>query len=253
MGATTTLALTFTCTLGGALVGLLLRRVLPQHHLREDSKDALKLGAGVMATLAALVLGLLVGSAKSSFDSVNSLIMQVGAKIITLDRVLAHYGPETSELRDQIRTAVVTMVAKAWPDSPDTASRLKALETATSSEDLLNRIWGLKPGNDAQSAFKTQALQIGNDLQQSRWLMIEENQIELPAVFLLVLLCWLAILYATYGLLAPLNATVVSVLLICALSMSGAIYLVVEMNQPFDGVIKASSAPLLKALQYMNR
>lgn len=253
MGAMTTLVATFACTVGGALVGMLLRQVLPQHHLRDDSKDILKLGAGMIATLTALVLGLLVGSAKGSFDSVNSLIVQIGARIITIDRALVHYGPETKELRGQIQAAVETMVATAWPDSRDAASRLKAVETSTSSEDLLNRIRELKPGNDTQSAFQAQALQIGNDLQQSRWLMIEENQIELPAAFLVVLLCWLTILFATYGLLAPVNPTVVVVLLVCALSMSGAIYLVVEMNQPFDGVIKASSAPLLKAVQYINR
>ena len=253
MGAMTTLGATFVCTVGGALVGMLLRPVLPQHHLRDDSKDVLKLGAGVIATLTALVLGLLVGSAKSSFDSVNSLIVQIGAKTITLDRALAHYGPETKELRDQIQAAMETMVAAAWPDSGDAASRLKAVETPIGSEGLLSRIRDLKPSNDAQSASQTQALQIGNELQQSRWLMIEENQVELPAAFLVVLLCWLAILFATYGLLTPVNATVVVVLLVCALSMSGAIYLIVEMNQPFDGVIKASSAPLLKALQYINR
>jgi hypothetical protein len=253
MGAMTTLVTTFLCTVGGALVGMLLRPVLPQQHLRDDSKDVLKLGAGVIATLTALVLGLLVGSAKSSFDSVNSLIVQIGAKTITLDRALAHYGPETKELRNQIQSAVKTMVAQAWPDSRDAAVGLKAVETPIGSEDLLNRIRGLKPGNDAQTAFQAQALQIGNDLQQSRWLMIEENQVELPTVFLVVLLCWLTMLFATYGLLAPFNPTVVVVLLVCALSMSGAIYLVVEMNRPFDGVIKASSAPLLKAVQYINR
>ena len=253
MGSTTTLVVTFACTVGGALVGMLLRQVLPPHHLRDESKDVLKLGAGVIATLTALVLGLLVGSAKSSFDSVNSLIVQIGTKIIALDRALAHYGPETKELRNQIHAAVGAMVAQTWPDSRDAAPRMRVVETSTISEDLLNRIRELKPGNAAQSAFQTQALQIGNDLQQSRWLMIEENQVELPAALLVVLLCWLAILYATYGLLTPVNATVVIILLVCALSMSGAIYIIVEMNQPFDGVIKASDAPLLKALQYINR
>ncbi len=253
MGAMTTLVAAFAGTVGGALVGMLLRQVLPPHHLRDDSRDVLKLGAGVIATLTALVLGLLVGSAKSSFDSVNSLIVQIGAKIITLDRALAHYGPETKELRNQIHAAVETMVARTWPDSLDAAPRLKLVETSTVLEDLLNRIRELQPGNDAQSAFQTQALQIGNDLQQSRWLMIEENQIELPTAFLVVLLCWLTLLFSTYGLLTPVNPTVVVVLMVCALSMAGAIYLVVEMNQPFDGVIKASSAPLLKAVQLINR
>jgi hypothetical protein len=94
--------LTFACTVGGSLVGMLLRRILPRQHLQNDSKDVLKLGAGVIATLSALVLELLIGSAKSSLDSVNSLIVQIGAKIITLDRALAHFGPETTDLRHRI-------------------------------------------------------------------------------------------------------------------------------------------------------
>jgi hypothetical protein len=249
----TTLLVTFASTVGGMLVGLLLRRILPQQHLRDDSKDVLKLGAGVIATLSALVLGLLVGSAKSSFDSVNSLIVQMGAKIITLDRALAHYGPETADLRQRIHAETATMVAKVWGENRDAASGLNAVETSTRAEDLLDGIRGLKPVGDAQRAFQARALQIGYDLQQSRWLMIEENQVGLPAVFLVVLLCWLSILFATYGLLAPVNATVVIVLLVCALSMSGAVYLIVEMNQPFAGVVRASSAPLLTALHHINR
>ena len=99
--------------------------------------------------------------------------------------------------------------------------------------------------------MQSQALQLGNDLLQSRWLLIEENQNELPTPFLVVLLCWLTILYTTYGLFAPRNATVIIVLLVCAFSMSSAIYMIVEMSRPFEGIIKVSSAPLLKALQHL--
>jgi hypothetical protein len=99
----------------------------------------------------------------------------------------------------------------------------------------------------------TQALQIGNDLQQARWMMVEQSQTELPTAFLAVLLCWLTILYTAYGLLTPANATVVLVLLVCALSMSGAIFLIVEMNQPFDGTIKISRGPIDRALQHIGQ
>ena len=251
MNSVAILGITFTCIFGGALIGILLRAMLPEHHLRDDSKDVIKLGAGVIATLTALVLGLLVGSAKSSFDAMNTLIMQSGAKIITLDQTLGQYGPETKEARNLLRNTVAGAIRKAWPESYDKETGLKAVESSTGAVDFINSIRDLKPTNDSQRQVQSQALQLGNDLLQSRWLLIEENQNELPTPFLVVLLCWLTILYATYGLFAPRNATVIIVLLVCAFSMSSAIYMIVEMSRPFEGVIKVSSAPLLKALQHL--
>ena len=253
MGSVATLLVTFACTVGGAVVGMLLRPRLLQHHLRDDSKDVIKLGAGVIATLSALVLGLLVGSAKSSYDAVNTLIVQTGAKILLADRALAQYGPEAKEVREQLHADVAAMVARAWEGRGDTPSGLKAVETSTRGEDLLHQIRALKPTSDAQSAFQSQALQIGYDLQQSRWLLVEQGRTELPTTFLAVLLCWLTILYTAYGLLTPSNSTVVLVLLVCALSMSGAIFLIVEMNQPFEGFIQVSRGPLDRAMQIMGR
>lgn len=251
MSSVSVLVITFTCIFGGALIGILLRAILPEHHLRDDSKDVIKLGAGVIATLTALVLGLLVGSAKSSFDAMNTLIMQSGAKIITLDQTLGQYGPEAKEVRNMLRNTVATAIQKAWPESYDNETGLKAVEASAGAVNLINSIRELKPTNDSQRQLQSQALQLGNDLLQSRWLLIEENQNELPTPFLVVLLCWLTILYATYGLFTPRNATVIIVLLVCAFSMSSAIYMIVEMNRPFEGVIKVSSAPLLKALQHL--
>ncbi len=253
MSSVATLLLTFACTVGGATVGMLLRPWLPQHHLRDDSKDVIKLGAGVIATLAALVLGLLVGSAKSSFDAVNTLVVQTGAKILLADRALAQYGPEAKEIRERLHADVADMRARVWGGGGDTPSGMKAVETSTRGEDLLHQIRALKPASDAQSAFQAQALQIGYDLQQSRWLLVEQSRTDLPTAFLAVLLCWLTILYTAYGLLTPANPTVVLVLLVCALSMSGAIFLIVEMNQPFDGLITVSRSPVDRAMQIMGR
>jgi hypothetical protein len=253
MSALVTLLVTLAGTVGGAVLGMLLRPLLPQQHLRDDSKDVIKLGAGVIATLAALVLGLLVGSAKSSFDAVNSLVVQAGAKIVMADRALAQYGPEANGIRERLHADVAAMVAKVREGGGDAPSGLKAVETSTRGEDLVHQIRALKPGSDAQSAFQAQALQIGNELQQSRWLLVEQSRTELPTAFLAVLLCWLTILFAAYGLLTPANPTVVLVLLVCALSMSGAIFLIVEMNQPFEGIITVSRAPLDRALQNLGR
>jgi len=251
MSSVSILVITFTCIFGGALIGILLRTILPEQHLRDDSKDVIKLGAAVIATLTALVLGLLVGSAKSSFDAMNTLVMQSGAKIITLDQTLGQYGPETKETRNLLRNTVAAAIKKVWPDDKGARADLRAFEASTSGRELISILYDLKPANDSQRLLQSQALQLGNDLLQSHWLIIEQSQSELPTPFLVVLLCWLTILYATYGLFAPRNATVIIVLLVCALSMSSAIYIIVEMNRPFEGVISVSGAPMLKALQHL--
>ena len=104
------------CIFGGALLGLLLQGLLPEHHLRDTSKDTVKVVAGTIATLSALVLGLLVGSAKSSFDATNTAIIQNGAKVHLLDRALAAYGPETKDAREQLRRAVSAGIEMFWPE-----------------------------------------------------------------------------------------------------------------------------------------
>src|SRR5437868_15334662 len=118
------------CIFGAALLGLVLQRLLPEHHLRDTSKDTVKVVAGMIATLAALVLGLLVGSAKSSFDATNTAITQGGAKIILLDRVLAAYGPETKDVREQLRRAVAAGIEMFWPEDKTAGSGMATFEKA---------------------------------------------------------------------------------------------------------------------------
>src|SRR6267154_5019 len=115
MSSLTIALISAACIFGGALLGLFLQGLLPEHHLRDASKDTVKVAAGTIATLSALVLGLLVGSAKNSFDSANAAITQSGAKIILLDRVLSVYGPESKPARDQLRQAVVAGIEMFWP------------------------------------------------------------------------------------------------------------------------------------------
>ena len=94
------------CILAGTLVGMLLRNKLPEDHLGSDAKDVLKLGAGLIGTIAALVLGLLIASAKTSFDTQVTQVKQLTADVILLDQLLAQYGPEAATVRNLLRGAV---------------------------------------------------------------------------------------------------------------------------------------------------
>ena len=156
------------CIFGGALLGLFLQSLLPEHHLRDTSKDTVKLAAGTIATLSALVLGLLVGSAKSSFDATNTAITQSGAKIILLDRVLANYGPETKDAREQLRRAVAAGIEMFWPEEKNRGSGMTGFERANAMEVLQAKLRTLTPATDAQRQLLSQAEQITNDMLQAR-------------------------------------------------------------------------------------
>jgi hypothetical protein len=241
------------CIFGGALLGLVLQGRLPAHHLGKDSHDIVKLGAGMIATLTALVLGLLVSSAKSSFDATSAGLVQVSARFILLDRALARYGPEAAPARAQLRRVVAASIEAVWPEEKTGVSGLTALERGKGVEILQEALGGLTPRTDAQREALSSARQLIADVAQTRWVVIEQAQTPLPTPFLVVLTVWLTVLFVSFGLYAPRNATVVTVLFVCACSMAGAIFLVLEMNRPLEGSIRVSSAPLRKALEHLGR
>jgi len=241
------------CIFGGALLGLLLSLFLPEEHLRDKSKDTVKVVTGMIATLAALVLGLLISSANTFFDSVDTAITHSGARIILLDRALAHYGPETKEAREQLRRTILSGIEMFWPKEKTEGPGLRAFERATSMEELQTKIRELNPTTDVQRQLRADAKKLSGEMLEARWLLIAQAQHALPATFLVVLLFWLTVLHVGFGLLAARNATVISALMISALSVSGAMFLILEMYQPLDGMIKVSNAPLRKALELLGR
>src|SRR5262245_5191295 len=197
--------ITFACIFGGALLGMFLRTVLPEHHLSPDSKDVVKVGMGLIATMAALVLGLLTGSAKTSFDTQDAELKQMAANVILLDRSLAHYGPDTKTIREQIRGVIAYKLAATWPED-GSATRVELSETTPVVEGIEDEIRALSPQNDAQRAQQARALDIAGSLLQTRWLMFGQqagSAIQTP--LLVVMVFWLAALFASFGLFAPRN------------------------------------------------
>jgi len=243
----------FALMLSGMALGSYLRLVLPDEHTQADSKDILMTSAATMGTLIALIIGLLVTSAKSTYDETNSSITQGGAKIITLDYYLSQYGPEAKELRVLLRQSTAASIERIWPDEGAQGAVWAKMAAADETADLYNKIRELSPRNDGQKYLQTQALQIAADMMQTRWMLIEQSQIDLPRMFLSVLSFWLIVLFVQFGLLAPRNRTALSAVFICALSMAGAIFLILELNHPLEGRIKISSAPMQKALSLIGK
>jgi hypothetical protein len=237
----------FACVFGGALLGMFLRATLPEDHLSADSKSVLNLVMGLIATMAALVLGLLVATAQSSYGTRSSEVTQLSANIILLDRVLAHYGPETNRVRDLLKRAVAFEAERITAEN-DTTVGSNRDPRAHAGDALFDAIQELSPKNDAQRSLQAQALTIAISLGQTRWLLFEQGGSSIPNAFLVVLIFWLTVIFASFGLFAPTNPTVVTALLVGALSVSGAIFLILELDAPFRGLIRLSDAPLRSAL-----
>jgi len=237
----------------GALLGIGIRRLLPGHHLSKETQEVVKLSTGTIATLTALVLGLLVSSAKSSFDAMNTGLVQGSAKYILLDRTLAHYGPEAKPAREQLKRVLAAGIEMVWPAEKTDVPALTAFERANGIELVQDKVNELTPQNDAQRQTLAQAQQLVRDLAQTRWLLIEQAQNQLPLPLLLILVFWLILLFVSFGLFAPANGTAITVLFVGACAISAAVFLVLELNRPLDGVVKISSAPLRNALQHLSQ
>jgi hypothetical protein len=238
--------LIFVLTLGGILLGALLRRALPEHHLGKESQDVVRLGVGLIATLAALVLGLLIASAKSSFDTQSTQVTQITADIILLDNLLAQYGPEARPIRQQMRNVLGAFADRIWQEKR--ASAAAPFEVKASAEQAYLAIQALSPQNNLQRSLQARAAQISTNLAQTRLLLSAESENVIPAAFLAILVLWLVIIFASFSLFSPLNATVLTCLAFFALSASCAIFLILELSKPFSGLMMISSAPLRNAL-----
>lgn len=251
MSPTTISAVVFASVFGGALLGISVRSALPEQHVSKDSQDVVKLGMGLVGTMAALVLGLLIATAQSSFSARNSEVTQMSANIVLLDRILAHYGPETRSARDLLKRGVSLVLAQMWGRKGTTAEKLDPrLARAEGIYELINE---LTPHDEAQKALRTQALATAVNIAQTRWLLFEQSGTSIPMPFLMVLVFWLTIIFVSLGLFAPSNGTVIATLIVCALSVSGAIFLILELDRPVQGLIRISSVPLQIALDQLGR
>ena len=250
MGPVAISLIVFACVFGGALFGMFLRAALPQNHLSADSREVVKLGMGLVATMSALVLGLLVSSAKTFYDGQSTELTEISARIVMLDRVLAHYGPETKEARDLLRGVVVRTIDRIWPQERTRASEV---QPSSGAEVVYDKIQALSPKDDKQRSLQAQALSIATSLGQTRWLMYEQRTNSVSKPLLVVLVFWLTVIFSSFGLFAPRNATVTVALFVSGVSVSGAIFLILEMYTPYSGLIEISSASLRFALAHLGQ
>ncbi len=236
----------FLFVFAGSMLGMLLRYVLPKHHLADDSKDVVKMGMGLVATMSVLVLSLVISSAKSSFDALSSEVIASSSRIILLDRTLANYGPETKQERELLRATLAKVTDKiesrVGPNPEDFGSSTRAIDS------LYEQLAGLVPKDASQRLLQSQALSILAELRQTHWLIFEQQSTTISLPMLIILISWLTMLFISFGLFAPANGTVIASLFISALSVSAAILLILELYRPYEGLIRISTSPLRAAL-----
>src|SRR6266481_3593447 len=225
-----------------------------QRQLEHGTSDCGRDRRGVgSASLMSAVVGLLIASAKGSFDLRDAEYRHSCANIILLDRAMAHYGPETKVGRDLLRQFAENRLRAVWPEDCRQRAHIECAPMEVDREAMQDVLRALAPKHDAQRWLQSRALQISTDIEQLHWLLIEQSGSTIQWPFLAILVFWLTMIFISFGLSAPPNATVITTLLVCSLSISGAIYLILQLHQPFDWPMKLSSAPLRTAIDQLGR
>ena len=239
------------CIFGGAILGMHLRGVLPDYHLSPETKDSVRLGMGLVATMTALLLGLLVASAKGSYDDQRKEVIHLAGRLDFLDRLLGFYGPEAAEAGEVLHSLNGGLIQQLWADKE--AQKAKTDQVFSLFQALYESISKLAPENDVQRAAQTEALETTAELSKTRSLLYAMGDTSIATPVLVIVILWLTTIFISFGLFSPMNWTAIVSLFIAALSVSSAIFLIMELDQPFDGVIHISDAPLRHMLNRARR
>jgi hypothetical protein len=241
----------FACLIVAVLSGKLCRKRLPEEGLDPDKKDSVKLAMGLIATMSALLLGLLVSSGKGTYDACNKEIVTMAAKTAFLDKVLEVYGPETREARIHFRQGVQEVVRNIWPENQD--AKAKFSPEANTGNTIYVKLQELAPRDDTQRSTKALALTLTAELGQSIALLRVQSIPSISWPMLTVVVSWLFIIFFSFSFISPPGRTVTASLFASALSVSGAVFLILELDNPFGGVIHVSSEPMLQVLSQLAR
>jgi hypothetical protein len=251
MNATITALIVFGCLVGAVLTGRTFRRLLPEAHLSAESKDAMKLAIGLVATMSALVLGLLVSSAKGAYDAERSEVILMASKITFLGRVLDAYGPDAADVRAQLRNTTDEAIQQMWPGQMRRPTdRNPDVQAGNLAYAALQE---LSPQNEMQRVLKSSAATLAADLAQTRSLLAAQSVPSVSQPMLIILVSWLVVIFVGFSVLAPPNATTLFALMMSAFAVSGAIFLILELDQPFGGLIGISSEPMVNALRQLGK
>jgi hypothetical protein len=233
---------------GGTFLGMFVRSRLPEQHLSRDTKDIVMLGTGLIGTIAALVLGLLISTAHETYEAQRTQVKQVIAGVVAMDRALALYGPETGSIRNLLRQNVGILADQIWLEHGAVSGKVDPFVESASVESLYAELLKLSPRDEAHRSLQARAIEAANDAGKARLLLFATAGGSIPMPFLVILISWLTIIFASFSIFANNNATTITAFFIFALSAAAALFLILELSQPFTGLMQISSEPLRNAL-----
>src|SRR3954467_8806670 len=243
--------ISFAAIFGGAVIGLLLSRQVPGHHLTPETQSAVTVSVAVIGTLSALVLGLMITAANRSFSSRVDEVRELSLQLIRMDRNLRRYGPEGVEARATLRIWANAKVLELLPLKGQ--PRVSGETVVATLENVQDALLDLSPENEQQKYLRTLCLTLSSTMIQARWSLETRSGHSIPVPFLVLLIFWLAIVFASFGLFSPRNPTSIVVLLLCALAISGGIFLIEELDNPFSGLVQIPADSMRKALVEITR
>jgi hypothetical protein len=244
--------LSFISIMAGVALGMVLHARLRAFRLNAETKEVVRLGASLLATLAAVVISLMIASAKTSFDTQDAHFRQLAANLVLTDQLLAQYGPEVASIRKLMREDVPAAIDRIWREKATGALQSTAFTASSISEQLYGAVEKLSPANDLQRALKLRIEQASTDVARARLLMFADTDTPIPTPFLLILIFWLTAIFTSFSLFVEPGIVVVSALLIFALSVSSALFLVSDLSRPFVGLMQVSSDQLMQSLAPLN-
>jgi hypothetical protein len=233
------------------VIGLNLHRILPEWHQTKETQDVIRLGTGMLSVLASLVLGLLISTVKTSFDGMNSAVRSYSADLTMLDDVLRDYGDGALPARRLLRDYTTRLLNDAWSVQEGHAFLVENREAGTILEHAYALIRALTPANHDQQLLEEQALQLAATLLRERWLLIEQSGPTVQPVVIAILVAWIAAIFVSFGMNAPRHATIYATFLVLSVALGSAMFMILELDSPFEGVLRLSSQPVQTALTHM--
>ncbi len=243
--------ISFVAIFGGALLGIFAARTLPKHHLSNETRTAVSVSAAVVGTLSGLVLALMISTASSSFSARSREVTAISVDLIRLNRMMQRYGPGADDVRAKLRTYATAKMQELFPAAGEPSQTNEV--TVRMMETTQDAILSLAPTDETHRWLRSQALTLSDDLLQARWLLAQQAGSSIPLPFLILLIFWLTIVFASFGLFAPPNATAVAVLCLCSMAVSGGIALILELDSPLFGLVRVSAEPMRQALAQIMR
>jgi ABC-type amino acid transport system permease subunit len=238
--------ISFAAIFGGVIAGMLVRHLLPGHHLGTETQSAVTVSVAVIGTLSALVLGLMITAANRSFSARSDEVRELSVQLIRIDRNLHRYGPEADDTRLALHAWAKAKTQELFPEKGQ--ARPSSQGTIIMLESVQDEVLDLEPKNPAQVYLRTLCLTLTSNIIQARWSLETLAGQSIPVPFLILLVFWLSIVFASFGLFAPPNPTTIVMLVLCSLAVAGGIYFIEELDHPASGLIQISPDAMRRAV-----